>query len=66
MRVFDLQTLNCTATLAGHTDTVLVLDATRTKGAFRPPASEHLASFHIAFHMSVSTCLPVQQVQDTF
>ncbi|CAK0748051.1 hypothetical protein CVIRNUC_001810 [Coccomyxa viridis] len=32
MRVFDLQTLNCTATLAGHTDTVLVLDATCTKG----------------------------------
>lgn len=39
MRVFDLQTLNCTATLAGHTDTVLVLDATCTKGALRLFAS---------------------------
>ncbi len=32
VRVFDIQTLNCTATLAGHTDTVLVMDALYTKG----------------------------------
>lgn len=32
IRLFDTQSLSCTATLAGHTDTVLVLDATRSKG----------------------------------
>ncbi|MCJ1354295.1 MAG: Transducin (beta)-like 3 [Icmadophila ericetorum] len=32
VRIFDVQTLNCTATLAGHTDTVLVMDAVYNKG----------------------------------
>ncbi len=36
IRVFDIQTLNCTATLAGHTDTVLVMDALLQKVHFSP------------------------------
>ena len=40
IRIFDIQTLNCTATLAGHADIVLVLDALRTKGATSCPMSE--------------------------
>ena len=59
MRVFDLQTLNCTATLAGHTDTVLVLDATRTKGALRPPASSTAPTYvELAFAAIVGAELP--------
>lgn len=46
MRVFDIQTLNCTATLAGHTDTVLVLDATRTKGTASSAQHDYI---HILF-----------------
>ena len=32
IRLFDARTLSCTATLAGHTDTVLALDALRLPG----------------------------------
>ncbi len=32
IRMFDLTTMSCSATLSGHTDTVLVLDAIQTKG----------------------------------
>ena len=39
IRVFDIQTLNCTATLAGHADTVLVMDALYSKGTFPAPVS---------------------------
>jgi len=38
MRIFDIQTLNCTATLAGHTDTVLVMDTLHTKGMTLEPS----------------------------
>ncbi|EIE25517.1 WD40 repeat-like protein, partial [Coccomyxa subellipsoidea C-169] len=31
IRMFDLTTMSCSATLSGHTDTVLVLDAIQTK-----------------------------------
>ena len=66
MRVFDLQTMNCTATLAGHTDTVLVLDATRTKGALRLPAlSRGPPSIRLACNYEQVGLLPVRQVQDT-
>ena len=39
MRIFDIQTLNCTATLAGHTDTVLVMDTLHTKGMTLEPST---------------------------
>ena len=32
IRMFNLETMSCSATLTGHTDTVLVLDALHTKG----------------------------------
>lgn len=32
IRMFDLNTMSCSATLSGHTDTVLVLDAIHAKG----------------------------------
>lgn len=32
IRMFDLGTMSCSATLVGHTDTVLVLDAMHAKG----------------------------------
>ena len=32
LRLFDCASLSCTATLAGHTDSVLVLDAVHVKG----------------------------------
>ena len=36
LRLYDAASLSCTATLAGHTDSVLVLDALHVKGA--PPS----------------------------
>lgn len=42
MRIFDIQTLNCTATLAGHTDTVLVMDTLHTKGTTWRPHRFHV------------------------
>lgn len=32
IRIFDLNTMSCSAMLSGHTDTVLVLDAIHAKG----------------------------------
>jgi hypothetical protein len=37
LRLFDAQTLSCAATLAGHTDAVLALDATHVPGACSVP-----------------------------
>lgn len=45
VRVFDIQTLNCSATLAGHTDTVLVMDALYTKGTPPGLVRSHLHSW---------------------
>ena len=52
VRVFDIQTLNCTAMLAGHTDTVLVMDALYTKGPPPGLSISHLHSFGRPYKLS--------------
>ena len=56
VRVFDIQTLNCTATLAGHTDTVLVLDALCLKGTLLKSNPDLTLPSIDRFYRSLGAC----------
>lgn len=47
IRIFDLETMSCSAMLTGHTDTVLVLDALHTKGEALPRTGPGVMPFAV-------------------